>query len=46
MELKNECFEKTALSPLDEHAAAGIPNFIWPPYLADKILLLVHTAKI
>ena len=25
--------KKTALSPLDEHGADGIPNFIWSPHL-------------
>ena len=28
-------FEKTALSPSEEHEADGIPNFIWSPHLTE-----------
>ena len=27
--------KKTVLRPLEEHAAAGIPNFIWSPHLIE-----------
>ena len=27
--------KKTALSPLGEHGADGIPNFIWSPHLIE-----------
>ena len=32
---RNGRFEKTVLSPLEEHEAAGTPNFIWSPHLIE-----------